>query len=95
MLVCVIRVELYLPGIHSLKEKRRVIKSLIERIKKKFNAAIAEVGQQDIWQTCHLGIALVGNRKGLLEREMEKILNLIEVGGEAEITYVNHETWGY
>jgi len=95
MFVCVIKVRLYLGAVHSLKEKRRILKSLIEKTRHKFGISIAEVGDHDLWQSSEVGFALVGNEKGLLEREMEKVLGFLERGGEAEITAVSHETWSF
>lgn len=95
MLVCLVEIRLHLYNTHSLKEKRSIIKRVAERVKKKFNASVAETGEQDLWQTALLGVALVGNSKGLLEREMEKILHLIEEDGELEIVAVKHELWSF
>ena len=95
MLVCVVKIDLRLFAVNSLKGKRSIIKSLIEKTKHKFTVSIAEVGEQDMWQSAQLGLALVGNSKSLLEREMSKILAFLEAGGEVEIVSVNHEIWGY
>lgn len=95
MLVCIIEIKLHLYNSHSLKEKRSIIKKATERVKNKFNASIAETGDHDFWQSALLGAAIVGNSKGLLERELEKILDIIEQGGELEIVAVNHEIWGF
>lgn len=95
MFVCVIRIKIHLYSPQSLKEKRSIIKSLIQKTKHKFSLAIAEVADQDLWQSAVLGIALVGNKKSFLEREMEQILRFLEQGGDLEIVTVNHEIWGY
>ncbi len=95
MLVYVIKIDLRLFAVGSLKEKRSIIKSLIEKTKHKFTVSIAEVGEHDAWQFAQLGLALVGNSKSLLEREMSKILNFLEAGGEIEILSVTHEIWSY
>lgn len=88
-------IRLHLYAAHSLKEKRSIIKRVIERVKNKFNVSIAETGDQDLWQSALIGAAITGNNKGLLERELEKILNLIESSGELEIISVVHEIWGF
>jgi len=51
--------ELYLPYCHSLKEKRKVIKSVVARVRSRFNISIAEVEYHDLWQRCLLAFALV------------------------------------
>lgn len=95
MLVCVIRIKIHLYSPQSLKDKRSIIKSLIARVRHKYSLAIAETADQDLWQSSELGIALVGNQKSLLEREMEQILNFLEQSAELEIVSVNHEIWSY
>ena len=54
-------IELRIPGNGSLKGKRRVLKSIISRVSREFNVSIAEVGDQDLWQSAILGVACVSN----------------------------------
>ncbi|MBW1992546.1 MAG: DUF503 domain-containing protein [Deltaproteobacteria bacterium] len=61
MVVAVARLTLMLHDNHSLKGKRKVVRSLIERVKHRFDAAIAEVEDHDKWQRAQIGIALVGS----------------------------------
>ena len=63
---------------HSLKDKRQDVRSLSERLRRKFNVAIAEVEDQDQWQTAVLGLAVVSNDAGHAERQLERILEVIE-----------------
>ena len=95
MIVCLINIRLHLFSVHSLKEKRGIIKSLMDKTRHKFHLSVAEVGDHDIWQSSQVGIALVGNSKVLLEREMTKILDFIEESAQAEIVAVAHEFWAY
>lgn len=95
MLVCVVAIKLHIFSVHSLKEKRSIIKSLKEKIKHKFNISVGEVGDHELWQSCELGMAIVGNNKGLLERVMEKMISFIEENGEVEIISLSHEVWSY
>ena len=71
-------VTLRLPASRSLKEKRQVIRSLVERLRRQFNVAIAEVEEQDTWQTAVLGLAVVSNDAGHAERQLDRILEVIE-----------------
>lgn len=73
---CVIKLNL--EGVYSLKEKRRIVKSIVARLPKKFNVAIAEVECQDVWQTAVLGIVTVGNDAGYLHGLLEKAVYWIE-----------------
>ena len=71
-------VTLHLEASRSLKDKRQVIRSLMERTRRKFNVAIAEIEEQDVWQTGVLGLAVVSNEAGHAERQIERILEFIE-----------------
>ena len=68
-----------------MKGKRRVIKSLMERVRHKFEAAVAEVGDNDLWQKARIGVALVGNDSQLLNTRLQQIMAYIENQHLAEI----------
>ena len=68
-----------------MKGKRRVVKSLIERVRHKFEAAVAEVGDNDLWQKARIGVALVGNDSQLLNTRLQQIMTFIENQYLAEI----------
>jgi len=59
--------ELLLPEVTSLKEKRRIVKSLKDRISKRFKMSIAETDYQDKWQRTQLGLAKIASEKAVLE----------------------------
>lgn len=71
-------VKLSLVGVGSLKEKRRILKSLLARLPQKFNVAVAEVDYQDVWQTALIGLVTVGNDGGYLHGVLEKSVAWIE-----------------
>jgi len=95
MFVCVLSVRLHIFDARSLKEKRSVVKSLLEKTRNRFGLAIAEVGDHDLWQSTRLGIAMVAASKPILEKEMEKVLSFLEQGGEVELVEANHEIWAF
>ena len=68
-----------------MKGKRRVIKSLMERVRHKFEAAVAEGGDNDLWQKARIGVALVGNDSHLLEARLQQIMKVMENQHLAEI----------
>lgn len=70
---------------HSLKAKRKIVKSVIGQIRSAFNASVAEVGANDIHQRAQIGFALVGNDRSLINSKIDKILNLADAFGSAEI----------
>jgi len=78
MVVASLRLELHLPGSHSLKAKRSVINHVKERIRTRFNASVAEVGHQDLWQRATLGVAIVGGEPGVLDRVLHDIVSCVE-----------------
>lgn len=86
MLVAVCQIELYLPAATSLKEKRQVVKSIIGRIQAKVNASVAEVDFQEVWQRSAIGVAIIGNEKVFLEKQIGLIRRIIDDNCEAETT---------
>jgi uncharacterized protein YlxP (DUF503 family) len=73
---CVVTLHLEASG--SLKEKRQVIRSLQERLRRQFNVAVAEVEEQDAWRTAVLGMTVVSNEAGHAARQIERIVEAIE-----------------
>jgi uncharacterized protein len=78
MIIVAAMITLVIPENDSLKGKRRVIKSLIERVRHKFEAAVAEVGDNDLWQKARIGVALVGNDSQLLNTRLQQIMKFME-----------------
>ena len=74
-----------LHGCRSLKGKRKVVKSIISRMRNNFNASVAEVGSNDIHQRAEIGFSLVGNDKTLINSKIDKIFNMVDGLGLAEI----------
>ncbi|MCD6257772.1 DUF503 domain-containing protein [Candidatus Aerophobetes bacterium] len=78
MIIGVLEVDIRLFSCNSLKDKRRVIKSLISRIRNNFNVSIAEVGDYDLWQRTHLGIAFLSSDTSYSNKVLDKILEFIK-----------------
>lgn len=74
----VCRITLHLPGCHSLKEKRQVVKSLMARVRNRFEVAIAEVEEQDRWQTAVLGVTCVSNSSQHADEVLGHVQRFIE-----------------
>ena len=77
MNVGVCRISLRLPENSSLKGKRRVIKSITSRVSNKFNVAVAEVDNEDVWQLATLGICCVSNNSRHANEMISKIVDFI------------------
>ncbi len=69
----------------SLKGKRKIVKSIISRLRNNFNASVAEVGSNDIHQKAEIGFVLTGNNKAVINSKIDKIFNLADELGLAEI----------
>jgi uncharacterized protein len=78
MFVCVARLTLQIPESGSLKAKRQVLRRVTERVKARFNVAVAEVDDQDLWQKASIGFAVVGNERRHVDEQMEKIIHFVE-----------------
>ncbi|MFZ2448846.1 MAG: DUF503 domain-containing protein [Syntrophobacteraceae bacterium] len=71
--------------IHSLKEKRKIVKGLIEKSRNRFNVSVAEVADQDAHQRAAIGIAVVGNDGRVLNSLLDRIIDFMEALGLAEL----------
>ena len=72
------KIRLRLPQNHTLKEKRRVLKSIISRVRNKYNVSIAEVEDQDSWQLATLGVTCVSNSGQHANQVLSKVVDFIE-----------------
>jgi len=85
MVVGICHLELYLHDNFSLKGKRQVLRSIVQRARQRFNIAIAEVAEQDLWQKAVLGICAVGNDRQRVNSTLDQVINFIE---ETQLTDV-------
>ncbi len=83
MVIGVCRIVLSIDDAFSLKEKRHIVKSIIERLKARFNASVAEVDLNDKWKNAVLGIACVSNEAGHADSMMASVVNFVENDGRA------------
>ena len=98
MVVGVCHLDLVLPQGSSLKEKRQVVKSLMTRVRNKFNVSISEVSEHDLWQRARVGICLVGTDKVFINASLDKVIDFIEdmgllevIGSEIELLHFNYD----
>lgn len=77
MNIGVCRVKLHFPENQSLKDKRRIVKSIITRLRNQYNISVAEVDDQDLWQMTTLGIAFVSNHHQHVNEVLSKAVNFI------------------
>ncbi|MBW1892584.1 MAG: DUF503 domain-containing protein [Deltaproteobacteria bacterium] len=69
----------------SLKGKRKIVKAIIARLRNSFNASVAEVGANDVYQKAEIGFSLAGNDRMLINSKIDKMFNMADEIGLAEI----------
>jgi uncharacterized protein len=85
MVIGICTIELFLPGTASLKDKRRILKSIKDRLRQRFNVSVAEIDEQDLWQKSILGMACVGNEQQFVNQVLDQVIGLIRGTPEVEI----------
>lgn len=91
MIIGTAKLKLYAPWVHSLKEKRMVVKPIVTRVKNKFNVSIAEIDAQNLHQTIVLGIACVADSVRLADSILDAVIAFVEESTEAEIGDIQRE----
>jgi uncharacterized protein YlxP (DUF503 family) len=81
----------HIPHADSLKDKRQVRRSLIEKTRRRFNAAVAEVGAQDAHRTLVIGVAVVSNEAAHAREMLDEIIRFMEANADAELTGVESD----
>lgn len=93
MQAMLVQMHLHLTNVHSLKEKRHILRPLLERSKRLFNVSIAETAQMNLHRYAEITFAIVCNDKKVLERITDKILKLWENDYQVEIIDYQVEIW--
>jgi len=83
------KLTFYIPQSTSLKDKRQVRRSLIEKTRHKFNVAIAEIDTQDVHQTLTIGVAVVSGDGAHRENALDEIVRFMEKNADAELTAID------
>jgi hypothetical protein len=86
MITGICRLEMILYDSSSLKDKRRILKGLVERLRSKYNVSVAEVDHNDKWQAASIGISTVSNSTAQVNRVLDSVIKFIERDGRVEIT---------
>ena len=85
MVIGTLTITLQVPDSASLKDKRQVVRSLTARIRQKFNVAVAEVEDQNLWQSAVIGIACVSADGRHADEMCQKVLRFVDERGDALI----------
>lgn len=91
MRIAVLEIRLYAPWVHSLKEKRMVVKSLLAKVQNRFRVSASEVEEQDVHQTIVIGVASIAAHHAQADSIMDEIIRFVEDNTEAEIVGISRE----
>lgn len=91
MFIASIRLELSFPHVGSLKAKRQVLTSVMERAKHRFNVSVAEVGDQDLWQRAVIGIAVVASEAHHARAQADRVVSFVESHLEGDVCQIDVE----
>lgn len=89
MTVGILKIILFIPNSNSLKEKRRVLLSLRDLLRKRFNISLSEIESQDKWQRAVFAVACVASKRSFVDRTVSKVVDFIENFHQVEL--VNYE----
>jgi uncharacterized protein YlxP (DUF503 family) len=93
MMVGVLTAQLHLQGVSSLKEKRSIVKSLIGRLKSRFNVSVSEVDHQDSKTSAVIGIAAVSNNSRFVNEQLDKIIEFMRKDGRFYLGTIEREAF--
>ena len=91
MVIGVCQLDLRIPKNHSLKKKRHVLRKITERVRHRFNVAISEVGDNDLWQRAQIGICTVSNDSRHINSSLDKVIDFIEKMYLVEVVHTEME----
>ncbi len=85
MIIAAMTFRLHAPWVHSLKEKRMVVKSLIAQLQNKFHVSAAEIDKQDTHQIIVIGVAVIVPNNSLADSLMDEISQFVETATDAQV----------
>ena len=85
MIIAAMTFRLHAPWVHSLKEKRMIVKSLLAQLQNKFHVSAAEIDEQDVHQIIVIGMAAVVPHSALADSLMDEVSQFVETATDAEI----------
>lgn len=91
MVVAVLKIALSIPQANSLKDKRRVIKSVKDRLRNRFNVSVAEIGDQNVWRSAELGVAVISGDSSYANGVLSRIQDIVNNLKDAIMTHCELE----
>ena len=93
MVIGLLEIDILIPEPRSLKQKRSILKSLKDRLRRTFNISVCEIGYQDVWTRSRLAVACVGTDGARVSSILSNVLNLIERERDIELLDTRMETF--
>ncbi len=93
MNVGIVNLRVRIFGVRTLKEKRGIVRRILNELRKKYNISVSEVGAQDSKTFLEIGIATVNTNKASIERTFDAILEYLEMYPGLEVEEVEREVW--
>lgn len=91
MKIATMTFRLHAPWVHSLKEKRMIVKSLVAKLQNKFHMSVAEIDEQDVHQFIVIGVASIVPHNAMADSLMNEISSFVEISTEAQIVEETRE----
>ncbi|MBI1756735.1 MAG: DUF503 domain-containing protein [Fimbriimonas ginsengisoli] len=91
MVVGALELHLRLEGVGSLKEKRAIVRSLVDRLRRRFCASVAEVGDHDLWGNAAIGVAVVGADVRTVESVLSQVVEVLDSDPRFEASVARRE----
>ena len=92
MIIGILEIKLHAPYVHSLKEKRMIVRSITAKLKKTYNISVCETTEQDIHQIIVIGIAALASHSAACDSILDQIIDYVEEHCEAEIIDIDRTT---
>lgn len=91
MIAGIMRINVLLRDVHSLKQKRQVVKSIKQKLTNRYNISIIESNHQELWQNLEISIAMLSNEKLIIEKVFNEIENILYVDYALNITKIDKD----
>jgi uncharacterized protein YlxP (DUF503 family) len=89
MKIGLLQIQLFLPTCHSLKAKRSIVKRCMNGLRKSHNVGVSEIGDNDLWQSCWLGVVTLNSTSARIEQTFRAILGELERNAEFQVVDYN------
>jgi len=87
------KLTLNIPHAMSLKDKRQVSRSIMDKVRQRFNVSASEVDTQDILQTLSIGVAIVSGDAAHAQQSLEAVIRFVEENADAQMLRIERGDW--